>query len=624
MSRQTEIILLTIITNIIIIHSSEIVNNIESFHENEWFSTTLKSDSLSSSDEYATNSLENHNEVTTKLSAIKTDQSGLKSIKLQQIRVNLDAERCSNEGVCRNFNYNESNQVVFIEHKPIIEFVTDITYKIAEEPHYRMLIFIESQFKRFPLNLFQGATAQLEELDMRNCSLELLNWENFIMADHLLILLLSNNQIKTIPEMTFNYAGELAFLFLDSNQIETLHRDSFFNLRKLQYLDLQNNRLANLSVDVFRHLNALLHINLDNNRLQVIADGLFENNRNLNSVHLQYNHLNTVRERAFALQDNLQLLDISNNWPLQTLNLSKLNVEYFWARNCSVNRINVHDGRVIHVDLQENYIREFHFSEPKYIETLNLRENNLGQLLIGITEVVNLRNLDLSNNPNLINLRLPISDADETNWQLQRLEHLDLSNVGLKQLPISIIAKTATTLPSTSRLKYLNVSHNNLQDINPRYFEYLQNLKHFYLHNNNWNCYNLQLIMDLLIGPYDISYTYDEYDNSFPGEYIRGIKCMYRSLKSTISSTPRSLSISVEDTNKFVRQVYDDTASDEREDYNLSKNELNNVRNELRTIVNFYEQKYNTILSRLIDLEQRMEQFETLNNTLWQHVTITV
>ncbi|XP_023307275.2 leucine-rich repeat-containing G-protein coupled receptor 5 [Lucilia cuprina] len=519
-----------------------------------------------------------------------------------QVELYSDDERCSDIGVCSGMYYGNREILVTFNRKYEIRFTTDTTYRIKEEKKYFTLTFINSKFSNFPLNLFY--TFNIQELDFRNCSLESLTWDSFLKSENLSILLLSENLLSEIKPELFTLAENLSFLFLDSNRLSVLHKDSFKGLTKLNYLDLHHNLLETLPVDIFSPLTSIQQINLAENRLKIITNSLFANNPRLFSIHLQQNALSEIQDVAFQEQLVLKYLDISHNPQLEVLVVGNIRVENLWAKNCSINRVNIY-GEAVHVDFQQNSIKELYFSNPEYLETLRLKDNALEQIS-SLAQTLNLRYLDLSNNPQLITL--------PNVWQINSLERLDLSNTSLKEIPINVMA-------SINQLKSLNVSYNLIEEINPLNFKYFEKLSQFYIHHNNWNCYNLQMLMDMVIKPLQISYTRDEYDDNFPGEYIQGIKCLYRL---------------EQDDEYYVDSQQEETKSKENFDISPSsiqeynrlnfeqQKELQKLRHEFKVIFNLYEQKFALVLNKLNDMDARLKEFERFNQTLWKDVSIVV
>ncbi|XP_065371943.1 leucine-rich repeat-containing protein 15-like [Calliphora vicina] len=525
---------------------------------------------------------------------------------LTAIQLYTDDERCNDIGVCSGMDYGDKSVVVTFDRKSQIRFTSENTYKI-KEANYFTLTFVNSKFANFPLNLFYAFKVQ--ELDFRNCSLETLKWDNFLKADNLSILLLSENLLTEIKPMLFSYVDNLSFLFLDSNRLSMLYNDSFKGLGKLNFLDLHNNLIETLPSQIFSYMPGIQQINLAGNRLKIIQDALFAENPRLFSLHLQQNELTEIQEYAFQEQNILKYLDVSHNTDLETLVCGNVKVENLWAKNCSLYRVNIY-GEAVHVDLQQNNLKELYFSQPEYLETLRLKDNELEQIS-SLALTTNLRTFDVSNNPGLKTL----PDL----WQINSLERLDLSNTSLKEIPITVLA-------SPHKLRSLNVSFNQLQEINPLNFKYFEKLSQFYIHENNWNCYNLQMLMDMVIKPLRISYTHDEYDSNFPGEYIQGIKCMYR--LEPLDDEYYVDSLSSQQLLENNAQEVSNISPSNIQEYNQLNfehaKEMEKLRREFKTIFGIYEQKFALVMEKLNDIDMRLKSFERFNKTLWQQVSIVV
>ncbi|XP_018788322.1 PREDICTED: protein artichoke [Bactrocera latifrons] len=506
-------------------------------------------------------------------------------------------EKCL-ESYCYNFHYDKLDEVAFFDIKTEVRInKEDTTYDIVNARNYDTLIFENSTFARFPLHLFYAVS--IKELDMRNCSIEVLTWECFLMAQNLRILLLSNNRLQVITDSTFKYASNLQYLFLDSNRLLQLDSDSFDGLTSLRYLDMSNNRLTQLPKGLFAELTALEELRLDNNRIHTLNNQLFSNNVNLLILSMRDNQLKHIDDHTFRRQSKFIILDIGNNPELRTLVLM-LQLQNLIAANCALTRVNIY-GSVRNVDLSYNQIQELYFAQPEILRTLTLRNNSLEQVA-SLTRATELQVLDLCDNPNLRTLPTP--------WLAGALKRLNLGNCGLQQLPIETIA-------AQPELSFLNVSYNQLRDINPQNFKYLEKLRNFDIRGNDWNCYNLNILMDMLLKPQNIAYGHDVMDSEFPGEYINDIACMYR-----IEDTEE-----VEDVGTTTNVQLNSIANTVGALAQLQKypeHELESLRRELKAIVGIYEQKFDRAFQQIEDLNARLRVFENINATLFQHVTITV
>ncbi|XP_036331300.1 protein artichoke [Rhagoletis pomonella] len=502
------------------------------------------------------------------------------------------------EYLCIGFHYERPDEVAFFDIKDEVRINgADATYDIVNARNYDTLIFENSTFARFPLNLFYAISMSV--LDMRNCSVQVLTWECFLMAQNLRGLILSENRLQAIEPATFKFASELHELFLDSNRLTQLHRDSFEGLSRLRYLDLRHNRLTLLPMGVFDHLAALEELLLDDNRLRTLNDQLFLNNLNMWILSVGENRLLHIDENTLRRQARLVILNIGYNNELRTLVLT-LQLQHLVATNCALERINIY-GHVRNADLSYNHIQELYFAQPEQLEMLNLRNNSLQQIA-SLSRATNLKLLDLGDNPQLGTLPTP--------WLANALERLDLGNTGLAQLPVEAIA-------AQEHLNFLNVSYNRLREINPQNFKYLEHLSHFDIRGNEWNCYNLNILMDVLLKPLNIIYGYDKVDPEFPGEYVNDIACMYRLEGEQEEDSNVSGS-------QLVEMVNGQKLGQPAQLQALPLQDAETFRRELKAIVGIYEQKFDRAFRMIEDLNARLRAFERFNETLFQHATITV
>ncbi|EDW96230.2 insulin-like growth factor-binding protein complex acid labile subunit [Drosophila yakuba] len=505
---------------------------------------------------------------------------------------------CQTEGKvtsCRGFEFAGEDEKATFDLPTEVRIAEDgTTYEVGDEEQSRTLIFENCTFTNFPLRLFY--TLEVSELDMRGCGIRFIYWENFsIGADKLVILLLSDNLIEVLPTKTFRGAGNLEFLFLNRNKLGKLQAGAFDNLANLQYLDLTENRLEDLPEGVFADLKSLRHVGLADNQLTTIESDLFVHNPGILSVAMQKNRLREVGEYAFRSRGphhQMQYVDLSHNPELVVL-LLNINATNLTVRNCSLDRVNLY-GSVTNVDLSDNRVRELYFPASEALEHLVLRNNSLIQLA-SLSRVPRLRHLDVADNPRLGQL--------PEGWRTPHLQMLVLRNTGQVELPLE-------ALQGMQNLQKLDISGNNLTEIDPSAFPTLTQLTHFYIHGNNWNCFNLRNIMDVLIRANGIAYTVDNYDPDFPGEYFHGIACMYRlPEKEGVDFSSSEISASVESS---------PTTS------NSDSSEVDKLREELKAVVQHFESKFDLMSSKLSQLNDQIQALEVLNKTVWSQVTLSV
>ncbi|KAH8255001.1 hypothetical protein KR032_000156 [Drosophila birchii] len=520
-------------------------------------------------------------------------------VEQRTVQVSSLEGHCRTEGEvtrCSGFDFDGEDQKARFDLQTAVRIAPDgTTYDVGDEWPASTLIFENCTFTYFPLRLFY--TLEVSELDIRGCGIRYMYWENFSTAEKLVILLLTDNEIEDLPGGTFRGAGHLQFLFLNRNRLGQLQEGAFDNLKELQHLDLTENRLQALPPGVFSDLKSLRHVGLADNFLTTVDNDLFAHNPILHTVSLHRNQLCELGEHAFRSQDRdrqIYSIDLSHN-PQLTVLLLNFNASNLDARNCSLDRVNLY-GSVTNVDLSDNRVRELYFPASEALEHLVLRNNSLVQLAT-LSRVPRLRHLDVADNPNLGQL--------PAGWHTPHLETLVLRKTGQLEFPIEAIE-------GMPNLHKLDISGNNLSEINPSAFATLSQLTHFYIHGNNWNCFNLRSLMDMLIRPNGITFTVDSVDPDFPGEYIHGVACMYRmpekeSLDSSYSSS--EISASVEATQNLG---------------NFEPSEVEKLRQEFKSVVQHFEAKFDFILQQLGQLNEQMQSLERLNNTVWSHVTLSV
>ncbi|KAH8382629.1 hypothetical protein KR009_004460 [Drosophila setifemur] len=513
------------------------------------------------------------------------------------VRISSLEGHCHSEDIktrCSGFNFDQETDKATFDLQTEVRIAEDgTTYEVGDEQPTRTLIFENSTFVHFPLRLF--FTLEISELDMRMCGIRYVYWENFsIGAEKLVILLLSDNEIEDLPTKTFGGASNLQFLFLSRNSLSQLQEGAFEGLGELQHLDLTENLLQELPSGIFEDLVSLRHVGLADNLLTRIESDLFANNPRLFSVTMHKNILKELGEYTFRGSDRqMHSIDLSHNPQLEVL-LLNINASNLFVRNCSLDRVNLY-GSVTNVDLSDNRVRELYFPASEALEHLELRNNSLTQLA-SLSRVPKLRYLNVADNPSLGQL--------PEDWQTPHLETLVLKNTGQVEVPLE-------ALQGMPNLRKLDISGNNLTEINPSSFPLLTQLTHFYIHANNWNCFSLRTIMDILIRPNGITYTVDMHDSDFPGEYIHGIACMYR----LPEREPMDEGIS-----------YSESASVEstQSRSHSDPSEVDILRDEFKVVVQHFEAKFDAVFQQLKRLNEQMESIERLNKTVWSEVTLTV
>ena len=155
---------------------------------------------------------------------------------------------------------------------------------------------------------------QNNELNLSSKNLtDLTGLQNIPNINQVIILGLSYNQLKTLPDTIFNGLKNLQILSIDNNQLQTLPDTIFNGLQNLQKLLLYGNQLQTLPANIFNGLKNLQILSISNNQLQTLPDGIFNGLNNLKYLGLSYNQLQSLPVTIFNGLNSLKDLHLARN-----------------------------------------------------------------------------------------------------------------------------------------------------------------------------------------------------------------------------------------------------------------------------------------------------------------------
>ncbi|XP_055306018.1 follicle-stimulating hormone receptor-like isoform X2 [Sitodiplosis mosellana] len=245
---------------------------------------------------------------------------------------------------------------------------------------------------------------------------------------------ISNNNITTLPNKSFEAVPHLEELILSDNSLLHIDSDAFIGLNELKRLSLHNCGLSAVPGKALNHLKHLNALNLGGNHLLNINVGDFPKLDNLRYLTLKRNRLTNVTADAISNLSNLRILDLDDNLltaiPYKLGKLSNLQELFL-----SGNRINT----ILKDDLPRNLI------------TLELRGNPLGDVKFdAFQSMPRLRKLVLSDAKSL--RELPSFDGCSS------LEILRLDRASVSAIP-------NTLCRNSSRLRSLELKLNKLRNV---------------------------------------------------------------------------------------------------------------------------------------------------------------
>lgn len=347
-------------------------------------------------------------------------------------------------------------------------------------------------------------------------------------------LSLSSNQLDTISHTTFGGLKQtnLTMLDLSCNSLRVMGNDSFAWLPHLEYLSLEYNNIEHLSSRSFYGLSSLRHLNLRRSfarqsisltSLPKIDDFSFQWLKRLEYLNMEDNNFPGIKRNTFTGLVRLKILSLSNSFSsLRTLT----NETFLSLASSSLLLLNLTKNKI-------SKIQSGAFSWLGHLEVLDLGLNEIGQELTGqewrgldnIVEIylsynkylelttnsftsvpslqrlmlrrVALRNVDSSPSPfhplpNLVILDLSNNNIaninDELLKGLEKLEILDLQHNNLARLwKHANPGGPVLFLKGLSRLHILNLESNGFDEIPVEAFKDLRELKSIDLGMNNLN-----------------------------------------------------------------------------------------------------------------------------------------
>lgn len=188
-------------------------------------------------------------------------------------------------------------------------------------------------------NVYSSFTVyqELRHLDVSHNLITDIPRKSFIMQKSLKTLLLNNNNISAINNLSLHGLSALTLLNASHNQLSELHARIFLSLNKMETLDLSGNAIAFIHRDAFLGLLNLKALHLNANRLKQVpthsffylqnlatlrlghnlythlAEGAFGSLARLQELSLERCYLNTINHRAFSHLHNLTALDLHHN-----------------------------------------------------------------------------------------------------------------------------------------------------------------------------------------------------------------------------------------------------------------------------------------------------------------------
>lgn len=383
----------------------------------------------------------------------------------------------------------------------------------------------------------------LRQINLRCVSCHLDTFPNVILDSYFewLTLNFDSSNIKYLNMSAINttVADHMGMLVLSNNFITELDDGSLPTARYLYLLDLSHNLIRNVTGHrTFNKMERLITLDLSYNQIRYLDPLAFQNLR-LQVVNLDNNRLLEMTFIAFFLPRIKLTL---NNNPIESvddINVTRIYLTNTSITNCAVGKmvrtLVITDGILETIDLSmtngltllnlsANHLTHIEIDYQRQLDVLDLHDNRLET--ISLTHESHIPSINLARNliTNTINMSLPETVVDlnlshnkivdfghDVFKNLKKLRYLDLAHCGLHTfnarifIPIGIthldlsynrIAQIDLNIFKGFRiLRQLNLNGNQLTDINVE--DSSKNVQ-IGISRNPWNCTRLIAIVDIL------------------------------------------------------------------------------------------------------------------------------
>nr|WHE44612.1 toll-like receptor 3 [Triplophysa yarkandensis] len=360
-----------------------------------------------------------------------------------------------------------------------------------------------------PIICQEIAGTAVQNLSLQNTLLAILTNSTFkgLNKTNITELYLSNNAMSKIAEGSFQWFPQLQFLSLEHNYLRHLTKDTFSGLGNLRELNLQKalnkGSASHPIIDdfTFHPLVRLEHLWMSNTAFRGITENIFSGLANLKTLDLSWSStgLKTVTNKTFASLKESPLLQILN---LTGMAINRLGPGAFAGLGnlttllLGYNFINQQlkgdelDGlyNVKELDFSLNH-QSISLTNTSFIHVPTLRTLLLSRALRGTLDLnsspfrplVNLTFLDLSNN-NIANINAGLLKG-LYNLKVLKMQHNNLARLWKTANPGGAVL----FLGDVTKLSYLDLDFNGLDEIPPNALRGLSKLRMLSLRGNLLN-----------------------------------------------------------------------------------------------------------------------------------------
>lgn len=297
----------------------------------------------------------------------------------------------------------------------------------------------------------------IRKLLLKHNQLSSFKGEFFNTGTSLDVLDISENQLSYLFPSSFRIHPRLREIYASKNKFNFFPAELIANLQFLEYIDLSDNELKTVEELDFARLPRLRILHLAHNQLEAISDMAFHNSTQLQHLDLSYNRLERLGDRTFEGLVRLEMLNLEGNSliDLPETIFERVRLHMLENINLANNLFEIAPLKA----LQRQYF---------FVSSVDLSKNKLREIPAEDSVMVNIKKLDLSFNP--------LSEKSIRNvlGEPKTVRELNLAGTGIKIVPHL----------ETPFLRQLNLSYNNISNLDVNIFERVTLLEELDVSNN--------------------------------------------------------------------------------------------------------------------------------------------
>ncbi|MEE6460780.1 hypothetical protein FKM82_001099 [Ascaphus truei] len=294
------------------------------------------------------------------------------------------------------------------------------------------------------------------------------------------VLLLSNVQLSKVHNTTFTglAATNLTTLDISKNSLSQIDSNSFVFLKDVEVLNLEDNDISHVSSGTFSGLSKVKSLNLKNyfshSKASKLDDLSFQWLKNLEFLNMDNNKISNLTENTFTGLTSLKVLSLSQC----TVNLQTITNKTFSSlANSPLLSLNLTKTGIANLEKGA-------FSCLGHLQTLDLGLNRINQELNG-QEFLGLQHIEMI----YLSYNNHLTLSSNSFISVPSLKKLFLRKTGL-----SIMYPNPSPFKVLQNLTILDLSNNNIANIQDNVFEGLSNLRILNFQHNNlarlWKHFN--------------------------------------------------------------------------------------------------------------------------------------